>query len=66
MENLVTNENNVYNKLPVLPFKFNDFSLDNFLEYERIFSFDCNRWFLYDWQNDADINFIGVKDGKNK
>lgn len=29
-----------------------------------VFSFGCNRWFLYDWQNDADFKFIGERDGE--
>jgi hypothetical protein len=30
-----------------------------------VFSFGCNRWFLYDWENEADFNFIGMRDGRD-
>ena len=63
IQNLTTNDNSIYNKMPLILFKFNDYSLQNSLK--GTFSFDCNRWFLYDWKNNEDANFIGTRDGSS-
>lgn len=48
LENLSSNNDNVYNKFPMVGFRFNDFQYLNALN-GWVFDFGCNRWFLYDW-----------------
>ena len=53
IENLTTNSDSVYNKLPPIGFRFNDFEYMNELN-GTVFNFTCNRWFLYDWISGVD------------
>lgn len=62
IDKIPDNDDNVFNKFPLVPMKFNNYTLiDAFLP--GYINRDCHQWYEFDMDEKIDTQFIGERDG---